>query len=113
MPLCRALSPSPTQTGLHAFAVEVTEIRLGKSAEVAQSGDSWIPICRPEELPKGTSTPCRHVILHHFGMTGQYAYADAFSLCLPTFDLYKHGFVLCVEISAASALDGAIILSML
>jgi len=31
----------------------VEEVTLGKAAAAAPEGDSWVPVCRPEDLPKG------------------------------------------------------------
>lgn len=31
----------------------VEEIQLGSAAAAAPLGDNWVPVCRPEDLPKG------------------------------------------------------------
>jgi hypothetical protein len=34
------------------FILSVEEVALGVAAE-APEGDNWVPVCRPEDLPKG------------------------------------------------------------
>lgn len=34
------------------FMLSVEEVSLGVATE-APEGDSWVPVCRPEDLPKG------------------------------------------------------------
>lgn len=49
------LALQPHSRLLPAAAADVKEVRLGKAPEAAQA-DSWVPICRPEDLPKGETT---------------------------------------------------------
>jgi hypothetical protein len=37
--------------------VAVEEVQLGKAAAVAPQSDNWVPVCRPEDLPKGECQP--------------------------------------------------------
>lgn len=41
------------QTSPPHTTTEVKEVVLGKPAAAPADGDSWVPICRPEDLPKG------------------------------------------------------------
>jgi hypothetical protein len=45
-------APPLTPPSLHR-STEVKEVVLGKAAPAQASEDTWIPICRPEDLPKG------------------------------------------------------------
>lgn len=58
---------TPSRPGVHcpnyidltflASCTAVEEVQLGKAAAVAPQGDNWVPVCRPEDLPKGESLP--------------------------------------------------------
>jgi len=51
LPPLRTTPFSPPR--LHHMFTEVKEVTLGKAAAPQTSEDGWIPICRPEDLPKG------------------------------------------------------------
>lgn len=41
-------------------------MQLGKAAAAALVGDNWVPVCRPEDLPKGEceAASCCCLLLH-------------------------------------------------